>query len=157
MPTRIKYNPMGQVNGVLCIMRAYDLGLTAGNFALGGGTLDINGIKTPVPCQVKLFLTLSAGSVQVDVDKNATGTYAASEKTKNITVLNDQEVVAFASDASNPYVNFRLAGTGATITALEVQISGMVPETQDWHSIRSCFNALVNTVNTGIYTATSAD
>jgi hypothetical protein len=139
-------------------MRGLDLGLETADFTLGIAETKDLVVRLPVPMKVRALVKLTSGDLDIDIDKNTTGVYGASEATKAVTGT-AEEHLPIESDATNIYVVVRLTGGagGAVISTLYLEVSGMLPEGQDWHTVRYGHNALALQVNSGLYTADSND
>lgn len=152
--SRQLYSPKAQLNGVLCILRALDLGLVEADFTMGiAATKDLV-IDLPVPMKVRVLAKLASGALTVTIDKNATGVYGSADATKAVTGT-AEEHLPIETDAVNTKAVVRLTagGAGCVIDQLYIEVSGMMPEGFDWTSVRYAHNVLALQANTGLYVA----
>lgn len=155
-------NPLQGADVVGHTLRFAELGLT--NRDLGNSlNVDLTAYKTAVPETVLVLVQIASGQVDVQVDVNATGTFASADASSgNVTATGYIFGQTVDTSAANPYVNVRLVtgASGARIAKLLVLPLAKLSAGEEWYNIRDGVMAVANTTvgdGSGAFTFTYTD
>jgi len=155
-------NPLAAADVVGHTLRFAELGLT--NRDLGNSlNVDLTAYKTAVPETVLVLVQIASGQVDVQVDVNATGTFASADASSgNVTATGYVFGQVVDTSASNPFVNVRLVtgGAGVRISKLLVPPLAKLSTGEDWYNVRDGVMAVANTTvgdGSGTFTFTHTD
>lgn len=148
-------NPLAAANLVGHSLRFSELGLATATLVATGSPWDLTGYKTAVPETVVVLVRLSSGTGTLTADTTADGVYASAIATKSMTGT-DYHALVVDTDATNIYINVRLASTANMIVdRLLVMPLAMLSAGEDWYNIRDGVMAVANTTignGSGVFT-----
>jgi hypothetical protein len=148
---------VGESNLAATLLRAVQLGVATGEYSLGSATKNFTAIKTPYPCRVEIKTQLASGSGTLTADVNATGTYAAADKTLALSGTAEQ-IMTVDTTAGNLYVNLRLVGSSLVFDAdngIEAKVFALLADNDNGTEVKKSFNAC--RAQNGVWTSGESD
>ena len=129
------------------LVTAADVGLTAGTKLASGSPYDLTAIQTAGPETVLVVCRLSSGSATLTADTTADGVYSSALATKSMTGT-DYHLLVFDTDATNNYVNVRVAtSANCIIDRFCVLPLGNLTEGEESDSVRDGLRAFLGSHN----------